>query len=166
MFQRILHRAESAIEASIGSAVAKGLAVTPFFVAAGFGAVALSHYLTPRYGPEIANLILAAIFAGIGVIAMIAAAYKYPANEDVGDTAAVPPRPARETGEGGSKMAEADKDLLYSALAAMAPVALPRVAGVIVRNLPLIAAVLGAAYLASRSVDNGAQQASAAPPAE
>lgn len=166
MFQSILHRAESAIEASIGSAVAKGLAVIPFLVAAGFASVALSHHLTPRYGPEMANLILAAIFAAIGSIAMIAAAFRYPAKEDAGDTAAPTHEPAAEAGSRGGKMPDADKDLLYSALAAVAPVALPRVAGLLVRNLPMIVAVLGAAYFASRTGDTGAQQTSAAPPAE
>lgn len=165
MFQRILHRAESAIESSIGSVIAKGLAVVPFLIAAGFAAAALSQYLTPRYGPEGANLILAALFAGVGVVAMIAVAYKYPQKHEAEQAADKKASAGAETG--GAKLGDADKELIYSALTALAPMALPRVAGLVVRNLPIIAAVVAAAYLATRASDgDGGQRATAPPPAE
>jgi hypothetical protein len=150
MFQSLFKRAEVAIEQTVGNVIARIVVAVPFLVAGGFGTAALASRLNRDYDPQTANLIMAAIFLAIGVIAAIVVAFRPTAA--VASAEAVSAADPIDGPDPTSKpMGDVDRELLMAALTTAAPMALPLVSRMLVRNLPIIAAVGAALFVMTRS---------------
>lgn len=152
MFQALFKRAESAIEQSVTQLLVKLLVAVPFLVALGFAIAALANRLTVEFGSEKANLLLAGLFAALGLVMSIAVAVRRSASSRPTAKAAPPPDEAESASSNtsSSPMSDADRELLFSALTAVAPIALPQLARVVLRNLPLLAAIAAAGFIMTR----------------
>ena len=151
MFQSLFRRAEVAIEHSVGQLVLRILVAVPFLIAAGFGTAALSLRLSRQFDPETANLLMAGLFVLIGAVVAIIVAFRSPKDRTTNGTATV------ETGAteplptpGDPVYSNADKELLMAAQTSAAPIALPLVSRVVIRNLPLIASIGAAIFVMTR----------------
>lgn len=150
IFGSIIHRAEAAIGNVVEQAVARVLVALPLLAAAGFATAAGSSYLTARYGQETSHLIVAGIFLAIGLVAAAFVASRTPAATPAADGAAQP-APA-ETGQepAAAPLTPAEKDLLSSLAAAAAPIAMPGLVRLLLRNIPLLVIGLVVAYILTR----------------
>lgn len=153
MFQALFKRAENVIEQSIGQLVARIVMVVPFVVAAGFGTAALSLRLSREYGSEVSYLIMAGLFVGLGVVVAAIIAARQPAT--VGGNASAQADDAgngaeQSTAETAKSMSETDRELLLAALTSVAPIAVPHLARLLLRNLPLMATIAAGIYVMTR----------------
>lgn len=162
MFSALIHRAQASVDNAIGQVINRAIIAIPFFVAAAFATAALAFRLVREFGPEAANLMLAGIFLVIGVISAIIfrvrptgqAAVSEQLPEALTDSEGV------ETASG--PMDAPDRELLMAALTSAAPVALPALIRAILRNLPLVVAILSALFVLTRPTEEqGASEASA-----
>jgi hypothetical protein len=71
MFASLFKRAEASVDNAIGDLGNRIVIAVPFLIALGFGAYSLSLTWTRFYGPEVGNLLVAAAFAVVGLIAAI-----------------------------------------------------------------------------------------------
>ena len=169
MFQAVFRRAEVAVENAIGSIVVRLIVAVPFILAAGFGIAALWMYLSRTYGSESAAMMIGGGFLLLGILAGVVAGMRSPAGEapeelqasERTDTAG-----QSTTSDEALDMSEVDKDLLKAALTSIAPVAVPHVARMVVRNLPVIAALGAALFLYLRSDESDGSTAEQVAPAE
>lgn len=158
IFGSLFRRAENAVGNILDQALARVLVALPLLVAAGFATAAASGYLSARYGRETSNLIMA---AGFGALALLIAGYvaTWPAvqagqSESATETAAA--GDASASGESAAQaetMSPSERELLNSVLASAAPLALPAILRLLLRNLPLLLAVLVAGYMLSRETE-------------
>lgn len=168
MFQFLFKRAEVAIERTIGQLIVRVLVAVPFLFAAGFGLAALWIRLERAYGSEMAALIIAGAFLGIGLVAGIVAALgkERPKVAPAAARAEQAAAGAATSEPQGPPLSDADKELLKAALGTVAPMALPHVLRLVLRNLPLLAAIGAAAFIATRPVPDDSASEAAAQPAE
>lgn len=121
----------------------------PLFVAGGFGTAALLRYLDRTYGTDAAYLILA---CGFGVVSLAALLIMNARSRPVDAPAETAAAAASESSvDQLGSMSTTDRELLMSALATAGPYALPGILRLVLRNLPLILAVLAAVFVMSRS---------------
>jgi hypothetical protein len=152
MFGSLFRRAQATVDNAIEHLVSRALVAIPFLIAAGFGTAALSMRLNREFGPETGSLILAAGFIVVGfVVALIVNARAAKPAEAVNDAAETVERAENEAGD--PDMAKVDRELLMAALTTAAPVALPGLLRVVMRNLPIVAAVAAAAFIMTRSTE-------------
>lgn len=177
MFGSLIRKAQVTVDNAIGQLVNRVVIAVPFLVAAGFATAALSIWLTDRYGAQTSNLIMAAGFGVIGLIAALSlrsgAAMDGADEAPVATTAngeAVAATDPDVAAEG--QFSEVDRDLILSALTAAVPVALPLVLRNVLRNLPLVLVVVIAGFVVSRITSaagteaDGVRSDTAAQPAE
>jgi Na+-transporting methylmalonyl-CoA/oxaloacetate decarboxylase gamma subunit len=163
MFDRLFRRAERKIDSVVSKYVRRAIVAVPLLIAAVFATAAISAKMVELYGPIYGHAIMAAGFVALsGLIALFA-------------LTGTQSTPVEEANAAKSESAEAIKDdddrplvppELLSLITAAAPVALPGVARVVARNLPvlLVLAVLG--YLFTRFAGRSSPQDAADDAAE
>lgn len=74
MFEGLVTRAQRSVETLVSKYVTRFAVAVPFIAALGFGTAAASGKLTELYGNTAAHAMMAASFAGFGLLAAIAIA--------------------------------------------------------------------------------------------
>lgn len=172
MFGSLFRQAQATVDNAIGQALNRIVVAVPFIVALGFATAALSGWLSRTYGSETSNLILAAAYTGLGLFAALVVSASGNGGVTAAGEAAAEASGAAEgstaTDAPSPGFAEADRDLLITALSTAAPVALPLAIRSILRNLPLVLVVAIVAFILSRMADGetAARQDAVAEPAE
>ncbi len=156
----LFRRAEDAVGSILDQALARVLVAVPLLVAAGFATAAASGYLNARYGSETANLIMA---AGFGVISFLVAVYvstwpavqaaQAEAEDAKRDTAEREASDSNARPEATEALSQSERELFNSVLASAAPIALPGLIRLLLRNIPLLLAIVLAGYVLSRQDD-------------
>ena len=166
MLQSLFKRAEATVDHAVTGLVVKLVVAIPFLIALGFLTAAATIFVNQRFDSGTAYLIMAGGFLLAGVMATALA------NARGGGAAHASSRPeeAATRGSGdkvnGPAIDGADREMLMTALAAVGPVAAPAVIRLVVRNLPLIAAVAAAGFVLSRSPGEEARGETGLEPAE
>jgi hypothetical protein len=161
MFQSLFRRAEVALEHTVGHVATRVFIAVPFLVAAGFGTAALSVRLRREFDVETSYLILAGLYVLVGFALAIILALRPSRGEPAStaaDAEAKAPQPAADTI---AAFSDTDRELLIAALTSAAPIALPHVARMVVRNLPILAAVGAAIFVMTRSESQSGSMAAA-----
>lgn len=152
MLGSLFRRAQATVDNAIDQVVNRALVAIPFLVAAGFGTAALSMRLNREFGAETGSLILAGGFILIGLlVALIIHSRATKSVETVSEAADTAEQTADDVAD--PALANVDRELLMAALTTAAPMALPGLARVLMRNLPIVAAVAAAAFIMSRSTE-------------
>lgn len=154
MFGSLIKRAQITIDSAIGQLVSRAIVTVPFVVALGFLTAALSIRLTREYGAETANIILGTAYALVGLVAFVMTRPQLaPASigNESDESQADMPNEAQAAIE--PDLSQADRELLVAALTSAAPIALPSVIRAILRNFPLILAILAAVFVLTQSPD-------------
>lgn len=146
MFGSIFRKAQATVDNAISQFVYAIIVAVPLLIATGFGAAALLRHFEREFGTDTAYLVLAGVFAMISLIAMLVLNTRLVAAEPVADAASAESTDAPIGAQIGA-MSSSDRELLMSALATAGPVALPGLLRAVMRNLPLILAVLAAAFV-------------------
>lgn len=155
MFQSLMRRAQATIESSVEKAVGKVIMAVPFVIAAGFGAAALSVRLNREFGAETGNLLMAALFCGIGlIIGGFIAAHSTASKGENERPATDAPNASEENANfpASSALHQVDAGVMTSLAATLVPTLLPPVMRLARRNLPLVAIISAGAYVLSRPV--------------
>lgn len=150
MFQSLFRRAEVAIEHTVGHVVTRVLIAVPFLIAAGFGTAALSLRLNRKFDVETSNLIMAGLFLLVGFACAIIFALKPSPAKRGGTAADAEAEPAQPEQASNSTFSDTDRELLIAALTSAAPIALPKVARMVMRNLPVLVAIGAAIFVMTR----------------
>lgn len=150
MFAALMNRAQATVDNAIGHAINRALIAIPFILAGAFATAALAFRLVREFGPETANLMLACLFLVVGLIC--AAVFRV---RPAPVAASEEPLPAALSGSEDQQSAEAalespDRELLMAAVTSAAPIAIPALLRAIIRNLPLVLAVLSAIFVLTR----------------
>lgn len=148
MFQGIFRRAELAVDSVVAKYVGRVTVAVPLIVAAGFATAALTVKLVELYGAVTAYALMAALFAVLG---MLTAAFV--GIRPVGQEEAPAEAAAGESSESVKEVENLLTPEVRAVLATAAPMALPAVARVILRNLPLVVLLAIATYIVSRFAD-------------
>ncbi len=150
MFQSLFRRAEVAIEHSVSNVITRVLIAVPFVIAAGFGIAALSVRLHQEFAADVANLIMAGLFLTLGLIVAVIYSSRstksIPLTTAATDKATANPSDQPKT----STFSDSDRELFLAALTSAAPLALPQLARMILRNLPILAVIAAAIFVMSR----------------
>lgn len=161
MFQAVIHRAQVAVDRTIDQAINRTVSIIPFLVAAGYITASLTTYFTQEFGSVVGNLFMAAIFFAIGlIIAGLMYARKAPPEslDAVEAEASSAESPATATASPGAP-GPIDSEILATALKSAAPLALPELLRLMVRNLPLLAILSAFLFLISRPSTTAAGEA-------
>jgi hypothetical protein len=155
MFQAVIQRAQRAVDKTIDHAINRTVMVVPFIIAAGFGTAALAFRLNHEFGPEIGNLMMGGLFGVVGLITM--ALMKTRPEQAVAEEEKQPLAEAKTEEEAAQAdtpgLDGVDRDVLISALTSLGPMALPELLRLLLKNLPLVAVLAGAIFVATRSID-------------
>jgi hypothetical protein len=151
MFQSLFRRAEVAIEHTVYQVVVRVLIAVPFLVALGFAAAALSMRLDRTYDPETSRLIMAGVFGAAGLLAALVVAMRAPKTQEAATASSVETAtPAPGSDDVDKSFADADRELLFAALTSAAPIAVPHLARLVLRNLPLLTAIAAGIFVMTR----------------
>jgi hypothetical protein len=151
MFGFLFRRAQATVDRAVEGIVHRIIIAIPFLIAGGFATAALALRLNRELGPETASLILAGGFAALGLLAAIVMHARSEAPSEGEALSEEAPSQASATADaGGPDFSGTDRDLIMAALTSAAPIAIPAVVRTIGRNLPLVAAVVAAAFIISR----------------
>lgn len=152
MFGFIVKKAQATVDNAIGQVFNAVLVAVPLFVAGGFGTAALLRYLDRTYGTDAAYLILACGFGVLSLVALLVMNARSPRSTPLDDEPEAASEPTEEPNfvEQLGSMSKTDRELLLSALTTAGPYAIPGLLRLIVRNLPLILAVLAAVFVMTR----------------
>lgn len=166
MFQAIITRAQDAMGDAVAHAAIRALLAVPFIIAGGFGIAGLYLRLAREYGAESASLMTAALFLVIGLVALailsLRKRYEEPAADD--ETAAAETVASNsEASSFAPSFTPAEKDLLLAGLTSAAPIALPHLVRLLLRNLPLVAVIAAAIFVLTQASANDEAQSSAEP---
>lgn len=140
MFQSIINRATHSVESAVTSIALRAAVAIPFLVALGFGTAAAGVQLVQTYGHVQAYAIMAAAFAVVGIVGMVATR---PIN-------VTKPADAHAPLEEGNSAPNIDSssmitpDFLISALGVVGPKAIPAIPALlrfIVKNWALVLSV-------------------------
>lgn len=154
IFGSVIRRAEHAVENILDQALARVIVAIPLLVAAGFATASASAFLNARYGPEVGNLILAGAFAfiGLGAAVVVAVDGSARSGEALPQSAAFEVPDGAHTGEASAPpLTASEKELMNAMLASAAPIALPGLIRLILRNIPLILTLLAAVFVMTRT---------------
>jgi hypothetical protein len=167
MFASLIHRAQSAVDNAVEHVVNRTIVAVPFLVAAGFATAAAYLQLETIYGAMTATLVMASAYAVIGVLAFLIVGPPGTAKQDqtdgAPDSASAERSSEQTTAPSAPTMSQADKDLLFAALTSAAPVALPAMVRLVLRNLPIVVAILAALFLLTRTAEEPSGAAEATP---
>lgn len=160
IFGSVIRRAEHAVENIVEQALARVIVAIPLLVAAGFATAAGSQFLNAKYGPEWGHLIMAGVFAGLGLVAAIVVSAKSSVKPDV--QAAVD-RATDQTealdataGEPAPSLTSSERELVNAMLASAAPIAVPGLLRLLLRNIPIVLALLAAIFVMTRKAEDAA----------
>lgn len=159
LFGALIHRAQESVDTVIAQTLNRVIIGVPFVIAGGFGTAALWIYLEGAYGALIANLALTALFVLVGLVLALSlnTGASASAGADATDSSTGTGHAPGAADEAPSKpMSAADRELLMTTLTTAAPIALPGLLRILLRNLPLLAVIAAVAFLISRSVTGGA----------
>ncbi len=153
MFASLMRQAQASVDDAVAVVVNRIVVAVPFLVAAGFAVSALSTWLTDRYGSQVADLILASGFVGIGVVTAIVIELRRPSHttgdaEPVSTSASEAEAASAESAPNLAGMMESGRAL--GLLASAAPMAIPVVLRHAIRNLPIIFMIAVAVYVLTR----------------
>lgn len=155
----LFRRAENAVENILDQALARIMVAVPLLVAAGFATAAASGYLNARYGAEAGNLIMAAGFSVLalfvgGYVAARSSQQANGASEAQSDAASSETSSASGSDpQQAQAFSESERELFNSVLASAAPLALPGLLRLLLRNIPLLLALAIAGYVLSRQLE-------------
>lgn len=164
----LFRRAENAVENILDQALARVMVAVPLLVAAGFATAAASGYVNARYGSETGNLIMAGAFVLLG---LLVAAYvatwsstQSAAEAEASASVSASTDEQSETSGTGQQasMSESERELFNAMLSSAAPIALPGLIRVLLRNIPLLLALVVAAYVFSRQTGANDSETAAA----
>lgn len=157
MLGMLFRRAQATVDHAVGQVLIRTIVAIPFIIAAGFGTAALSMRLNREYGAETGSLILAVGFVALGLLTALVVYLRSSeapnASEEPAADSASP-----ETGANSDQtesFSTVDRELLTAALTSAAPLAMPALMRMLLRNLPLLAAVAAAVFVVSRDNDPG-----------
>lgn len=146
MFGFIVKKAQATVDNALGQVATGVMVAIPLLVAGGFGTAALLRHLDRVYGTDAAYLILACGFGVVSLVALLtmnARSRSVAAPAEASAAVVDDESPAEQLGA----VSNTDRELLLSALATAGPYALPGILRLVVRNLPLILAILAAAFV-------------------
>lgn len=161
MFDSLVREAQNKVDDALTGAMKRVAVGLLLVVAAGFATAALAVWINRQLGPELGNLIVAVIFLVAGIIAYAAMIKPSPAQSEPREEELV--ERMVEPASTSRRLSDADRELLLSAVTAGGPIVLPRLLRLVLRNLPLIAALAAAIFVMSRPVETGAPDAPPAP---
>jgi hypothetical protein len=153
MFEGLVTRAQRSVDTLVSKYVTRLIVAVPFLVAFGFGTAAASVKLTAEYGSTVAHAIMAATFAGLGLVAAITIALSgsraAPASPEQAGSTQQEAATGVEQKEGGLT-----PELLLTVLGAVGPAAISPLFRLVVRNLPvvLLALLLGYVLFSERKL--------------
>lgn len=151
MFGSFFRQAQQQVENTITSALLRAAVTVPFIIALGFGFAAGAVKLCETYGTPMGLVMMAGIFLIIGSItaAVMSVTSNRPAATATGAApgASIPHEDAKEEAPAST---QTEKELLFAALTSAAPMALPTILRLVVRNLPLILILGAAAFILTR----------------
>jgi hypothetical protein len=151
-------RAEASVDNAIAVALARALVALPFLIAAGFATAGLATYLYREFGSETGNIVMAGVFIVVGAITAGVVASRSRAADASNASPTVNAERQAENGDAEAPLLDPmDREVVAATLAAVAPMAIPLVVRVVVRNLPLVAAVAAAGFILSRPGVGGSQ---------
>jgi hypothetical protein len=156
MFEGLVTRAQQSVDALVSKYVTRLVVTVPFLVALGFGTAAASVKMTEMYGSTTAHAIMAASFAGLGLVAAIAIGLSGP--RAVPASAEQADGTQQEAAAGAqSKESALTPELLLTVLGAAGPAAISPLIRLVVRNLPvvLLALILGYVLFSERKLTEG-----------
>lgn len=152
MFRALFRQAQETVESSITEVVVRALLAIPFLIAIAFASAALTIKLRDAYGGVIAMSVMAGVFALMGLIATAFHAARRSRSATAADVVEEPASAGvgvpEDVQTGG--MSDTERDLLMAALTSAAPVAIPQLARLILRNLPILAALAAALFIITR----------------
>ncbi len=154
MFQAVIKRAQLAVDKTIDQAINRTVMLVPFVIAGGFATAALSNRLTMELGPEYGHWAMAGVFTVIGAItAAIVASRQQPS--PVAAAAETPAAEAAssqvlETKDAADPIPEIDREMIMAALTSIAPLALPQLLRLLVRNLPILVVIIAGLFVVTR----------------
>jgi hypothetical protein len=151
MFSALLNRAQATVDNAIGQVVNRAIIAIPFVLAAAFATAALAFRLVREFGPETANLMLAAVFLAVGLVVAIVFRERPLSDPAASDALPEALQETDSTTPEKSQMSEPDRELLMAALTSAAPIALPAVIRILMRNLPIVLAILAALFVMTRT---------------
>lgn len=160
MFQAIITRAQDAVGDVVAHAATRALMAVPFVIAGGFGIAGLYLRLAREYGAETASLLMAALFFVIGLVTFAILSMRRQSDTVETSEAATETDRAASSYEASSapSFSSAEKDLLLAGLTTAAPIALPQLLRILLRNLPLVAVVAAAFFILTRASSNDESQ--------
>ena len=171
IFGSLFRRAEHAVENLLDQALLRVMVAIPLLIAAGFATAAASGYVNARYGSETGNLIMAAVFGAIGLLAAGYVAARSPSNGSAAaDSQVQADAMSAATGEAAGQgtdssappLSDGERELFNSVLTSAAPIALPGLIRLLLRNIPLLLTLIVAGYVLSRQTGNSATEQPAA----
>jgi len=148
----LFRRAQATVDHAIDSLINRAIVAIPFLIAGGFGTAALAIRLNRDYGPEMGSLILAGLFAALGLVVALVVRSRSEAPADTQGAAQEAPDSAEAAAAEAAEsndLSGVDRELIMAALSSAAPLAIPAIVRTVGRNLPLIAAVAAAAFVIS-----------------
>ena len=151
MFDSVIQRAQAGIHKTVDKMLGKVVAMVPFVIAFGFAIAALASWLYRELGLEVGNLVIAVIFAVIGLIIYAYSTVDGPesitAGEAYAETAPLFNEPVdKPTGQ----WTDVEKEMAAAMMSAAAPAAVPVLLRLVLRNLPLVLAILAGVFVMTR----------------
>lgn len=150
MFAALMNRAQATVDNAIGQAFNRALIAIPFVLAGAFATAALAFRLVREFGPETANLILACIFLVVGLVCAAAFRTRPASAATIDEAVPASLSGSEEQQSAGAPLDGPDRELLLAAATSAAPIAIPALLRAIIRNLPLVLAVLSAIFVLTR----------------
>ena len=146
MFEAIVNRAKRSVETLVSKYVARAAVAVPFVIALGFGTASAAVKLTEDYGNMTAYGILAGSFAAVGLAAAAVVAVSNRSTPAPVVLSTDTP-PAMLQAEPGTNSTLPETELLLAALGALGPAAIPGLARLLIKNLPLLIGLIVIGYL-------------------
>jgi hypothetical protein len=143
MFEGIVARAQRSADTLVSKYVTRLAVAVPFVIALGFGTAAASVRLTEEFGSLGAYTILASAFGVIGLVAAAAIALGSP-KPHVAIVPHAADTPVETTTDDSMAVTP---ELVLTALGALGPAALPQLARLLLKNIPLVILALVLGYL-------------------
>lgn len=153
MFSAIFNRAQATVDNAIGQVVNRAIIAVPFIIASGFATATVFIRLNREFGSETATLYMAGAFAVIGLVTTAVFSPRATAVTEAAQPAAAVENSGSAAEAVTPPLSQTDKELLYAALSSAAPIALPGLVRLVVRNWAIIAAILAAVFVLTREAE-------------
>jgi hypothetical protein len=153
MFQSIIERAEASVEQAVTGLVLKIAVAIPFLIALGFFTAATTIYVNRKFDAEVGYLIMMGAFLVVGTLAAAVVSNRSGASVSTTDNSREIPAASNNASSANDAptKSDADREMLMATLAAVGPAAAPPLLRLLLRNLPLVAAVAAAGFVLTRS---------------